>query len=375
MRKIFLLIGFFLLLISCESQLNDSSNRKNDPSVKTQPIAIPLESIEIIIDDIIYIGEEYYLDINLYPANTTETELVYISSDNNILIIDENGKITPCNKGEAIINVQSVDGIIANSKPVLIYQIVKKPSIINISEEWGPYEKIEATQSNLIGINNNVEITINNFLYIDYLQIDLAGKISTNNTEANNTFLGYLYIKFLSGTQGIIFNDITALTISLDMDRAGREIYSGKIFNSTIDTLLYSPFQYNDIEFEISGNIFKKKLEIYTANLWSIQNYPMHYPIIKNNLIIGQFIFYYNPELQDFENFYYNSININTVSFGLHTPKINFANNYWYTTNTALIDEFIIDKNDILSLGYYINYLPILTEKHPLTPDLDFPLD
>jgi uncharacterized repeat protein (TIGR02543 family) len=48
---------------------------------------------------------------------------------------------------------------------------------------------------------------------------------------------------------------------------------------------------------------------------------------------------------------------------GNATPNIDLSNNYWGTTDTQLIDNFIIDRNDSLSINYYVNYLPILTEK------------
>lgn len=54
---------------------------------------------------------------------------------------------------------------------------------------------------------------------------------------------------------------------------------------------------------------------------------------------------------------------------GYSTAKIDGINNYWNTTDTTIIDSMIYDKYDDLSSAGYINYLPILTNPHPDTPD------
>jgi hypothetical protein len=44
-------------------------------------------------------------------------------------------------------------------------------------------------------------------------------------------------------------------------------------------------------------------------------------------------------------------------------------NNFWNTTNTDVIDSMIYDRKDTLSIPYYVEYQPFLTEPHVDTPD------
>ena len=53
---------------------------------------------------------------------------------------------------------------------------------------------------------------------------------------------------------------------------------------------------------------------------------------------------------------------------GYSSTSMNLANNYWGTMNASTISSYIYDKNDDVTSGGYINYLPILA-----TPDLHTP--
>ena len=69
----------------------------------------------------------------------------------------------------------------------------------------------------------------------------------------------------------------------------------------------------------------------------------------------------------------YNSfLSTDRIALRLRAEDTNAAitaiNNYWNTTNTAIIDTMIFDKNDDLSLGSYITYTPILTSPDPSAP-------
>lgn len=74
---------------------------------------IPLESIKVVnVKDKINIGEKYKLLVKINPSNTTdEYKLTYISSDESIVKIDENGEITGIKAGKATITVKAADGI------------------------------------------------------------------------------------------------------------------------------------------------------------------------------------------------------------------------------------------------------------------------
>ena len=53
---------------------------------------------------------------------------------------------------------------------------------------------------------------------------------------------------------------------------------------------------------------------------------------------------------------------------------ITATNNYWNTTDPAVIESMIYDRNDDLNIYNYIEYEPFLTAPHPDTPTLNFVL-
>lgn len=113
---------------------------------------------------------------------------------------------------------------------------------------------------------------------------------------------------------------------------------------------------------ELSENIFRGRCRFSTIFMR---------PTIRYNLFISSIEFFFSTSPNE-GIFQYNTFDIQYASFvGNATPNIDFANNYWGTTDTSLIDNFIIDRNDSLSINYIVNYQPILTQKHELTPSLE----
>lgn len=74
---------------------------------------VPLENIEIDgkTPTELTVGESAELIVNYVPVNTTDTpELVYSSSDEKVLKIDENGMMSAIAEGKATITVKTADG-------------------------------------------------------------------------------------------------------------------------------------------------------------------------------------------------------------------------------------------------------------------------
>jgi len=331
---------------------------------------IAVQSINVEIDDVLFIGQQANIKTVFFPVNTTERNLIYTSSDENILTISNSGVITPKNKGNVSITIEAQNGT-EYSKNVAVYQIITKPSIINISEEWGPYEKIGGTGTwsiQEIGINNDVEIIINPYILVENARLVISsnGKLITKDNKKNNTKFSNVRV---DSTGEYLLENITIVDLQIN-NRNGRIINCDFLpetrSNYGTGTLYVSVS--NASTLELSKNIFRGKC--YFSLFDS--------PIIRNNLFLSSIESSFSSTT--FESFEYNTIDINRVSFrggsyiqniGYPTPNINFANNYWGTTDTTLIDNLIIDRNDSLSISYYVNYLPILNEKHELTPSLE----
>ena len=74
---------------------------------------IPLTGMEIKVDNTtIKEGEEIQLNVEFTPENTTDSkELTYISSDESILTVDENGVIRAIKAGKAVVTVIAENGV------------------------------------------------------------------------------------------------------------------------------------------------------------------------------------------------------------------------------------------------------------------------
>jgi uncharacterized repeat protein (TIGR02543 family) len=335
----FVFVFIFVIFLSCD----------ND---------IPLQDLSIEIDDILFIGQQAYINTIFSPYNTTERNLLCYSSDENILTVTNSGIITPKSKGVATITVRCQNGTEAN-KTVVVYQIVNKSAIISESEQWGPFEKIGGVNSysqQEIGINTGVEIIINPNTLIENVKLIISnnGKLTTENCEKENTKLSNVIIE----SKGeFLIDNITI--IDLKIDNANGQITNCDFLatNNSYGTLYVSVAYALSLEF--SGNIFRGKCLLSTFSG----------PTFRNNLFISEIEFFFNPSSPNSCIFQYNTIDINTATilYNRQTPNIDLANNYWGTTDTSLIDNFIIDRNDSLSISYYVNYLPILNEKPELS--------
>ncbi len=93
---------------------------------------------------------EYELDINVYPVSATNKNLIYESSNENIAVVDENGKITFIDFGEVTITVKSAASerinastkfLITDTKPHRI-ELTKYPETLLVEETFFVKSKV-----------------------------------------------------------------------------------------------------------------------------------------------------------------------------------------------------------------------------------------
>lgn len=102
------------------------------------PAGISLEESQVTISP----GESMVLKVSLTPDNVTQTSLTWESSDENIVQVDEDGKITGVKDGEAKITVSTINGLKAvctvsvNSLPESILLNVSGSLELNIGEPF-----------------------------------------------------------------------------------------------------------------------------------------------------------------------------------------------------------------------------------------------
>lgn len=96
------------------SSTSNSTSSKSTSSAeeeKTTPTTILASDIKIAEGNInIKIGENKQLTANITPDNTTEKDIIWKSSDESILTIDELGKISSISKGKAIVTASTSNG-------------------------------------------------------------------------------------------------------------------------------------------------------------------------------------------------------------------------------------------------------------------------
>lgn len=86
-----------------ESQINGASNSTGSPDIGN-PIACTEIKLGSKLIELKTANEQYLLDVQLTPANTTD-KVVYTSSDDAIVTVSENGLIVPVGYGQATITV------------------------------------------------------------------------------------------------------------------------------------------------------------------------------------------------------------------------------------------------------------------------------
>jgi hypothetical protein len=165
-------------------------------------------------------------------------------------------------------------------------------------------------------------------------------------------------------------------TASLVLDYCiveGTGFGGGKYFDTVVirNSKIYAPFRISTriygsnctMEYNILGN----------ANIRAMDfSKPIY---VKNNLFLGaegDFVSGITYEGATTTILKYNSfINLNPDENKVrYFKELDITENFWGTTNTSIIDEIILDRNDFNIFPGYVDYLPILTEPHFETPKL-----
>ncbi len=113
---------------------------KDDPSIKEtveitvrkpEPVKVPVTEVVIEKDNIILgENENTVLDVRVNPENATNKELTFESSNENVVKVDENGKITAVGEGTATVTVTSKDD--PSKKDTVTVTVVKREVEYNI---------------------------------------------------------------------------------------------------------------------------------------------------------------------------------------------------------------------------------------------------
>lgn len=95
-------------LVTCSATLADGTEIREDCSVR---VIVPVQSIASGSKTLkINGGQSVQLEITVKPENASDKTMTYISSDENVVTVDQVGKVTGVGKGTAKITIQTADG-------------------------------------------------------------------------------------------------------------------------------------------------------------------------------------------------------------------------------------------------------------------------
>ena len=109
--------------ISINGQMTHFEQLFGQKIVHVSSVSLDASSLELSI------GDTYAFKASVLPENATNKELIWSSSDESVVSVD-NGTITALKEGKATISVKSKDGYKSSNAEITV---VKKPSIIHVS--------------------------------------------------------------------------------------------------------------------------------------------------------------------------------------------------------------------------------------------------
>lgn len=115
----------------------------------------------VSVDDIVFstsnlvlnVGKDMFIDINIFPYNATNKKIHWISSNNKIVKIDENGKIKALAVGEVVVTAISDDN---NIKKECRVEVVSSNSIVNVTDIKLSKQSISISEGSTEYIKANV---------------------------------------------------------------------------------------------------------------------------------------------------------------------------------------------------------------------------
>lgn len=140
---------------STSDNLNSQESTANkdlvNQTTQRTPNIVEAKSIEIVeYEKELKVGEAKQLSVNILPDNTTNKKVTWKSSNENVIKVSENGKITAINVGQAYVTVSTLNkktdsiGILVNEG--------KKENIDTSSDVKHDESKVEQNNQN---INDN----------------------------------------------------------------------------------------------------------------------------------------------------------------------------------------------------------------------------
>lgn len=134
---------------SSESSNSEKGSSDNDSSqtVAVKSVSLDRTSLQVFDDD-----TEAMLIATVYPEDATNKDVTWTSRNNNIATVDEDGKITPVNKGTTTITAKTADGNKTATCTVTVKEAITIPNhvmhgLFNDSSTWTDKQMVNNSYS------------------------------------------------------------------------------------------------------------------------------------------------------------------------------------------------------------------------------------
>ncbi|MCR5461994.1 MAG: VanZ family protein [bacterium] len=197
-----------------------------------------IDASEIVINNDLneyyYINETLTLDINVKPDNASYKELSFISTNSNILTVDDHGLIEFLSVGNASVIIKQID---SNIEKQIDFKVLERTKpVIDIVEPDLIKLEIEKTTLNM----GEVSLAKGSLYRSDNKEItDKKVSFSSTNESVANYYNGYLFA-FNEGTTTITMTHTnTGLTSSVDITVYPHKLIEPTTFKISGDSLIY----------------------------------------------------------------------------------------------------------------------------------------
>ncbi len=380
-KLVLLKYGYFEIKFQYKGKYSNNTIRFK-PSTEVEDVNIQQSNLNS------YVGEKIQLAYGAFDflGKNVNQPLNWLSSDSNIVTVDESGAIESLREGDAVISVSFNNRkdqvtVKVHKKMTLVKGIIEGDISWNISDS--PYQI-----DGILQIPYNSKLTINEGVIV-------YGKIRQNPTTERSRFGENPYSPEIGVWGGLFINGTKEQPVSINNavfaqkkgEDKGRSFIgrldaqntrfqssafgfsSGNTFirdSEIIDSYgpsIASPQVFNEPNSVITGNLFKSHRGIYldpskdisftnnkfiNSSLSEIELRPIYTTkklIFKNNSFDSKNRVYCNNEGSTSDPNY----------------KIDVSNNYWGTTDTAQISDILVDKFDNLKYSCELVYSPFLS--------------
>ena len=226
---------------------------------------IDLEDLQVLNQTSnLFVSEEYTLNVELTPNNATFSKLLYQSSDEDILEIDQSGNIKALKEGSATITVSSINyETITYSFTINVSNVLAKELDLNLDSTL--YLGDNFTISTTITSNNSLEVTNQaitysssdtDILYIDetgYVSIKGCGEVTISAHLENQTDV--TYFKTITIEERLVEAININKELTLYINKPTKLNYSVTPSNAYNTNLTYQTNNPNIISIDANGNI------------------------------------------------------------------------------------------------------------------------